>query len=559
MMPLTSSALLTQFITLLVKADAELEPIRQVLIATSSPAYLFELLKPAKNEHVTTTDISEFLSLYDTTSEYLAYLVLKSYDYDKDGKLKLSEFVEIIKPNKPRVLAKKRLSDVELTDLLRQLLKGEMALEETVEPIRKLMENDFAFQANKAFEYLTKASASHVTKEHLAAVFSMTPAESEAALRRLDKDKDGKVSFKEFEASLKPTAPKIKLQTSASSILRTPSPGVTKRKKGHANSVHFEDGSVKGEIREIMTSRKEINRLAAKHALLATQSAAVSPSSMIKDTNEKINLTSLKRIKKKPEALLSSGSVSTTQSDCKDYMEFSRRSPPLLPADSKLRILGEKLDPIRALTSFGLCASTSYSSKIDGILKDLVNKSLDLEKLRIKVLSDPNWNFAAAYSAFDKRSKNTISILDIIREGAENEVEISLTEAEIVVRHLTADLSCNLYFQHFKALLTPFDQKALRSCSRRKQDLNATLDPQSAQDICIIVKLFAELLTLADKLKSSVINFKRFSLSLCYASVGFLISKGLFMKVMTSLGIYSNVDTKVRLAGRKHGRGISQI
>lgn len=542
--------LLSQFITTLAKADLELEPLRQVLYSVSTPAHLLDLIKPVSIEFITTTDISVFLALSDSPSEHLAYLVLKSYDSDRDGKLKLPDFIDMLRPNVPSVQANKWLSDTELCELLRQLLKGELVLEEACESLRKSMESDMSFKASRAFEFLTNANSSHILKEHFSAAFSMTSSEAASALRRLDKDKDERVSFKEFERALKPTAPKIKIQAAASvSILRTPSPSISKRNIGHSNSVHFDEAVISTE-KKTKTFRKRSYRLKTKLNELKTKSTAPSPTMNSEFIS---NSYTSKRIKKKPESLLSNASESTVQSDS------SKNSPiPLSSFESRLALYGEKLTPLRATPNLRTQAST-YSFTIDYLVKEIVHKAQELERIRIILLTDPSWNYAAMFTAFDIRNKGFISVLDLLRECTSNEVDISLADAEAVVTHLTSQLSFNLQPQHFRALVSPFNQKALRSGSRRRQDLNSTLDSQLIPNACNIVKLFADLLGTASRLKSAFNSFKRFSLSMCYVSVSSLVSKEFFLKIMSSLGIYSNVDAKLRLANRKHFRAISNL
>jgi Ca2+-binding EF-hand superfamily protein len=520
-----SSGYLQQFITALVQAELKLEPLRQRLYSGCVLEDLLGSLSKAQSKQLTSTDISDFLSLTDASSDHLALLVIKSYDLDRDGTLTLKEFVEMLRPSQTKPSA--RLNVLQIKDLVRQLLLGELALQESCEAIRRTVEYDESFLLSRAFNSVTKGSSSHITKEHLASAFSLTPLETQAALRRLDRDRDGRLSFKELEWALKPTAQKIKQQPSLESILKTPSPSKPKLMKRHTNSVHFDEVQLPQQtpLPKGLISRPHMTKAES------VTSCPVSP-----------QFGTLTRIKKRPEAFLSNGSNST-QGDYSNVAEpasYSAQSFYMPVVPTKLSVSGEKLSPITAARA-GL---TGYNPKIDALVKSMVSVFSELEKLKVSVLSNPNFSFAAAFAAFEQRNKNLVSVLDLLKVCSHHAVEISLSEAEALIGHLTSNLGVNLYAQHFKLLLSSTSQTTLRSIGKP----GLSLDFKSSVVICQIMKLHAQLVQSATTLKECLKSFKRFSLTNCYAGVSALISKGSFMKMMSWLGVFSSTDARVRVA-----------
>jgi Ca2+-binding EF-hand superfamily protein len=522
-----SSGHLQQFIAALVKADLKLEPLRQRLYSGCGLEELLGSLSKSQSKYLTSTDITDFLSFNDPSSDHLALLVIKSYDFDRDGKLTFKEFVEMLRPSQTKLSA--RLHDLQMKDLVRQLLLGELALQESCEAIRKTVEYDESFLLNRAFDAVTKGRSAYITKEHLASAFSLSPLETEAALRRLDRDRDGKLSFKELEWALNPTAQKIKQQPSPESILKSPSPTKPKRAK-RPNSVHFDEVQFPPQTKKSPFPR-ELN---SKPHVAQTGSVTSSLASS--------RLGTLTRIMKRPEAFLSNGS-SSTQGDYPNLPEPGSSSAQLvrLPVvPSKLSVSGEKLSPITA-TRAGL---SGYNPKIDALVKSIVSAFSELEKLKVSALSNPNFSFAAAFSAFEQRNKSSVSVLDLLKVCSHNEVEISLSEAEALIGHLTSNLGVNLYIQHFKALLSSVCQTTQRFRSKPGSSLDSSLSAV----LCQIMKLHAQLVQSASTLRDSLKSFKRFSLTNCYAGVSGLISKGSFMKMMSWLAVFSNTDARVRVA-----------
>lgn len=155
--------------------------------------------------------------------------VIKSYDNDKDGNLTFMEFLSLVLPlnSAPdRMEAVKRevypISAIErlspqIETKLTELVKSEIELNEILEIEKQELANRYDYKIETAFRCIDTKHTRYITFDSLHKFLIQMNLKIEkedivAFIRRVDKDLDCKVSFKEFVAAISPASTKAKLK-----------------------------------------------------------------------------------------------------------------------------------------------------------------------------------------------------------------------------------------------------------------------------------------------------------------------------------------------------------
>ena len=148
-------------------------------------------------------------------------LFITRYDQNKDGKLRFSEFVNAVMPVDTyyATILNRRNSNFSRvredcfsysTRLqFKELMKTHFSVERLAETLRKSLNHDPSFDVYEAFKAIDVNKDGIITKNEIKKVFEgrgffVTEMEVAALMERMDKDKDGRISYYEFVEEIKP-------------------------------------------------------------------------------------------------------------------------------------------------------------------------------------------------------------------------------------------------------------------------------------------------------------------------------------------------------------------
>ena len=220
--------------------ELNIEAVRQVLCEQSQfdPIMIFNRIKRSSKDYITSTDIYGFLkdNKIDTTESDCFY-VLKGYDQDNDDKLTYKEFIKIILPSYNPELHEKACikQSTETTEFtipydieysLTQLLEKEIKMYRELDAQKGKLNVRFDYSISSLFEEITDSKTMTIDISTLHKYLMRNEIELdmvliEAFIKRLDKDRNGYLTFIEFADGITPQNPKTKLRPHFSKTTET--------------------------------------------------------------------------------------------------------------------------------------------------------------------------------------------------------------------------------------------------------------------------------------------------------------------------------------------------
>jgi len=236
MLSIESEARLAECFHRAAEDEVEVEYLRQVLSArgTFHPRDLFQRVDRTGAGFITLADLQDQAYMCGLQcSEAEAALVLRQYDGDLDGRLSFAEFCNMVLPAAKNMLRKEALQrrDYLLTsetmEVFAKLMQAELNCQRGIETARAGLCCRYDFNLLDAFRTIDAADWAYISVENLATFMQrrgvlFRPEQSEAAIRRVDVDNDGKVNYVEFVDFLLPCKEQSKLHISTpNSTIRT--------------------------------------------------------------------------------------------------------------------------------------------------------------------------------------------------------------------------------------------------------------------------------------------------------------------------------------------------
>ncbi|CAG9322701.1 unnamed protein product [Blepharisma stoltei] len=210
--------------------DKELENMRQELAlrADFTIADAFRMLEsPTSKGHISELQLdSELRSLNVYSRQNELYLLFRHYDKDCDGKLTYSDLCDMLTPRQSeyskllnsrapsgvKFSRRKCALSIETQELLARVFKKIFDIENASEIIRQRIANNPSVNIHSLFLKLDKTHNGSISIDGFRKMLhenGIYPTEKDlmALLSRYDKDKDGKVSYREFVQEIEPKSP----------------------------------------------------------------------------------------------------------------------------------------------------------------------------------------------------------------------------------------------------------------------------------------------------------------------------------------------------------------
>ena len=159
-----------------------------------------------------------------------AYLVIRQYDSNADGRLSIEEFFQLVLPStnpglKNLALSRRGVFTEEVEYLLVRLLQAEVVFHRNLETAKKDLHLKLDFSISEAFRAIDIRNASFIDRESLTNFLrrhrNVSDEDVDAIFRRVDNDADEIINYQEFVDSVLPTQPV------ASRLYRSFSPGIS--------------------------------------------------------------------------------------------------------------------------------------------------------------------------------------------------------------------------------------------------------------------------------------------------------------------------------------------
>ena len=236
MLSIESEARLAECFLRAAEDEVEVEYLRQVLSARANfqPRELFQRVDRTGAGFITLADLQDQAYMCGLQClEHEAALVLRQYDGDLDGRLSFEEFCSFILPAAKDPLRNEALQRAghpltsEIMDLFAKLMQAELSCQRDIEYARTGLCSRYDFNLLDAFRTIDAADWAYIGVENLTAFMLrrgvvFRQEQSEAAIRRVDVDNDGKVNYVEFVDFLLPCKSQPKLMTlTPNSTMRT--------------------------------------------------------------------------------------------------------------------------------------------------------------------------------------------------------------------------------------------------------------------------------------------------------------------------------------------------
>ena len=372
-----------------------------------------------------------------------AYLIIRQYDSNSDGRWAISEFRNLAVPNSLPSSAdshgnfSKLSLDAEF--LLIKLLEIELQLQRSLEILRKDLAALTDFNIMDGFRCLDKRNQAHIDEGALYLFlrrngFPVCEMEMQHILSRIDRDKDGIISYVEFVDALLPNQPHTR-ETSPSKSFRTSSPLKA------ANRDYSPD-------REIIVRNYSPLKLSPHRASSPLRSPIIysnrdNAQIMYSPSMKDVNISIQERSSGSYAPLNKSRNFSPVKGNI-----FSANSSLYLDnTASQKRPVGEK--------------------EIIECFKEEISISCELEDLKTELSLKPDFNLIDAFRMFDIMDRGAVDLSSIEDFLNEFPLKIDRDQIYLLIRHYSHKQDNFLRFSDFSEIFTPSQEEYARLLKNR--------------------------------------------------------------------------------------------
>jgi Ca2+-binding EF-hand superfamily protein len=385
---------------------------------------------------LSSTDIRYFLEknrIECTTEE--AYLVIRQYDKNSDGRLSITEFSRLVLPNTLPMASDAKGNYSRLTIdaeyLLTKLLETEVKFQRSLELIRKDLIERKDFNLMEGFRCLDKRSQSHIDDSALYIFlrrngFSVVEMDMQHILNRIDRDQDGEINYVEFVDSVLPSEPHTRI---VSPIKRDTTPLKVSNSYARSNGSPYQSISVR--------NFSPLRSSPLRSSMLYPQS-----SSTMKEIN--LNISS------------PSKSYSNKTSSIEDYSN-SYHSSPLKNPSGDSQAFNARQKPFKTVEEKEIIACFSEEIK--------VSKEIEAFKNELSLKAD--FNLIDAFRMFDMNDRGMIDISDIQNFIKDYTFYVDPEEIYLFIRHFSRMQDGKLRFSDFTEIFTPGQEDYARLLRNR--------------------------------------------------------------------------------------------
>jgi Ca2+-binding EF-hand superfamily protein len=392
-------------------------------------------------------------------SEQEAFLVIRQYDANSDGRLSMQEFFQLVLPataSSMRQLVIERPTQaltLEVEFSLNRLLEKEVALQRDLEYARRALRLKPDFELAVAFRSVDALNLNFIDREQLQAFLRRNgiasyPAALDAIMRRLDNDGDGKLSYLEFvEATL--TADARTTRGSTAEVQRPTSPlsssfRPTLSASPYRGSSSYLAGSpYRSSLRSPLRSSLRSSQPMRTSYLRESYPSRVSlrMSSPLRDTP----------LRDSYSARLSSPLRSSLLRTSSPRLVHSIYSP----EKSRLDSSWQPRSSLRSSLAYSSSLRAADQIELVSAFKEQIDLARDLDSAKNDLALRSDFNLDDAFRMFDLEDKGYVSIAEFEETLESFHLPPLRDEVSLLVKHYSRIGDTRLLMSDFSTLLMP--------------------------------------------------------------------------------------------------------
>lgn len=442
-------------------------------------------------------------------SEQEAYLLIKQYDANNDGRLSLNEFLQLVLPSTStalRQLALDRASsplslDVEYA--LNRLLDKEVRLQRELEYSRRDLRMRYDWDLLAAFRAVDRLGLSYIDRLQLRDFLernglSAYQDDIDAILRRLDIDADERLSYTEFVEAVLPSQPRGASLTTRDFSYSSPRRSLS---RSSLRSSLGASSPSRASLRASSPLRSSPSRLSALRAssptrLSASRSSALRSSSPLRESTR----------------LRASASPSRITTPLKS--SAARRLSP----EKETR-----LTPSRSLTS-SVRSSLSHSLheydevELVSTFQEQINLARELEEAKIDLALRSDFVLEDAFGMFDLEDLGYVTTLEVEETFRSFGLSFLVDEVRLFIKHFSQHSGTRLNFQEFSEALLPQSSEYARMIRSRlpfnavPEDRRRVFDVETQVRLNRVLRIHLDSERVAESLRQRLSRIPSFNL-----------------------------------------------
>lgn len=217
---------LTQLFKAIAESETEIEKLRQSLAEKHDfePYAAFKRIDSSGLGYITITDLHQFLKDNNVfASEEDMHVIFHQLDSDRDQRMTYADFIsailtatnyhlrQLVTQRKPSPIDGNNPLPLHVEDLIAKIFEKEMDTSNKIEFLKEDLSDDRDFDNIRMFRAADVNNCGYLEQKGLEAFFKKngwfaTEGDLAALFHRIDKDRDGKVSFAEFVDTVTPIA-----------------------------------------------------------------------------------------------------------------------------------------------------------------------------------------------------------------------------------------------------------------------------------------------------------------------------------------------------------------
>ena len=407
---------------------------------------------------ISSSDIKYFLekNRIQCTSEE-AYLIIRQYDTNSDGRLSVFEFKGLVSPKTMTISTESRSNHSRLSldaeFLLTKLLENEVLLQRNLENTRKELIDSPDFNLMEGFRSLDKRNVTHIDEEALYIYlkrngFNICDIDMIHIMNRIDSDKDGLISYVEFVDTVLPNEPHSRNKSPSKSFRKSTPLKASQRQKSPEKEVSVQNfsplRSSSSPLRSSMLSSNKDNAQrhspTMKDVSISTHSPSYYKSSYVNEfysSHDRSTVRNSSPLRKSSNLNNSSGSQNISS------LYESRRDN---------------------------SASKGYNPDEREIVKCLqeeIKISREIEAIKNELCLKADFNLIDAFRMFDINDRGLIDIADIDNFIKDFSIPIDREEIYLFIRHYSHLQDSCLRFSDFSEIFSPQQEEYARLLRNR--------------------------------------------------------------------------------------------